>query len=410
MGGPGSRGPDPARGTRSPRLRRLTLAAAVALAALAGAGVLGGPPPAVVPVPGPTPTPSAPVEGVYGSGIGMDSLNNTVVGGPAAQEASYRFRAATSGMLASVRVYVIGPAHEGYGAGTGGVWEVTVRPDDGTPRHEPAATAIARARVAPADGFPVIAFSPRPSLVQGGLYHVVFRNADPDPASNYVSLDGIFMYQPTSPRQPLFSDTDWGESVSQGGRPWSDLESTVPIMQIDYADGTAQGLGYMEVWVRSPKTVSGAARVREAFTVSGPPRRVSSLAVRLMRISGEAPLSVSLATADGAPVAEGAVPAAAIPIGRPGNHDGPGHATWVTLDLGTPRVLDPGTPYTLTLAAPADTAYSVFVIRKGIEHGFSPLTYFADGRAQATDGGDWGPFTQDGGGPLDEGDLQFYFR
>jgi len=54
--------------------------------------------------------------------------------------------------------------------------------------------------------------------------------------------------------------------------------------------------------------------------------------------------------------------------------------------------------------------YSIFVIREGSSYGFSPTTYFRDGRAQYTTGSSWGPFTQDGGGATDEGDLQFYFR
>ncbi len=340
----------------------------------------------------------------------MDSLNNTVVGGPDGRSTSYRFRATTSARLDSIRIYVIGPGHAGYGAGTGGTWAVTVQPDDGTPNHAPSGTVLATASLRPADGFPVISWSSPASLTAGALYHVVFRNVDPDPAANYASLDGVFMYQPTAPRQPAFSDPDWGQPARTGAGPWADLAGTVPIMQLNYANGVTAGLGYMEVWVRSPKTVSGASQVREAFTVSGPSRSVGSFSVRLMRLSGAGPLTVRLETAGGALVEQGAIPASAIPVGVPGDHGGAGHAAWATYAFAAPRTLVSGQAYNVVLSAPADTAYSVFVVRKGASYGFGPATYFADGRAQATSGSGWGPFTQDGGGPLDQGDLQFCFR
>ena len=66
-----------------------------------------------------------------------------------------------------------------------------------------------------------------------------------------------------------------------------------------------------------------------------------------------------------------------------------------------PVILSAGQSYNLVLTSPAGTAYSVFAIRKGVEYGFAPTTYFADGRGQVTTGSGWGPFTQDGGGPLE---------
>jgi hypothetical protein len=397
-----SRVTSPPSRSRALRLRRpVALAVAVVIVAVA---LVWRASPALAP------TPATPVEGVYGSAVGMDSLSNTLIGGPQAEQASYRFRATVSAPLAAIRVYVIGPSHDGYGAGTGGAWEVTVRPDDGTAAHGPSATVLASSTMQPVDGFPQARFATPPALVAGVLYHVVFRNTDPSPAANYASLDGVFMYQPTSPRQPLAPDSDWGQSVSLDGRAWSDLPDTVPILQLDYADGTAAGLGYMEVWVRTPQPVSGATRVREAFTVSGAPRIASSVAVRLMRLSGGGPLGVRLETSSGSLVEAGSIPASSIPVGVPGDHDGSGHATWVTLPFATPVTLATGGSYALTLSAPSDTVYSVFAIRKGKDYGFASSTYFADGQGQVSSGSGWGPFTQDGGGPLDGGDLQFYFR
>ncbi len=354
---------------------------------------------------------SAPVTGIYGPAVGMDSLNNTVVGGPLVQLVSYRFRATISSKLVSARIYVVGANHQGYGAGTGGAWQVSVQTDDGTAAHAPSAVVLATASLSPPDGFPLIEFSSPPSLVEGRLYHLVFQNVDPSPTDNYASLDGVFMYQPTSPRMPGVADTDWGQMVRRGDAAWADVADTVPILQVSYGDGVSAGLGYMESWVRSPQTVSGADSVREAFTVAGADRLVSAFSVRLMRVSGTAgALSARLETDRGTPVAEATVAASAIPIGIPGDHDGTGHATWVTFPFAEQVVLHEGQAYHIVLTAPAGSVYSAFAIRKGVDYGFDTTTFFADGHGQVTTGGGWGPFTQDGGGPLDEGDLQFYFR
>ena len=340
----------------------------------------------------------------------MDGLNNTQVGGPERQATSYRFRATSSSPLLSVRVYIEGPENAGYGAGTGGTWEVSVRPDDGTAAHGPSATVLAAASFRPVTGLPLIAFPSPAALTAGALYHVEFRNVDPDPVANYASVNGVFMYQPTSPRQPGLSDLDWGQPLSSGGGAWADRANTIPVMQLNYADGTSAGLGYMEVWVRSYQAVSGASSVRESFTVSGASRSASSLSVRLMRVSGSSPLTVRLERSDGTLVAQGQVAASAVPVGVPGDHGGTGHASWVTYAFPQAVALASGQSYNVVLSAPADTAYSVFVIRKGVEYHFSPSTYFADGHAQVNTGSGWGPFTQDGGPRLDEADLQFYFR
>lgn len=304
----------------------------------------------------------------------------------------------------------MGPDHPGYGAGTGGTWQVTVQTDDATARHAPSGSVVATASLAPTEVFPVIRFDPAPALTAGELYHVVFANMDADPEANYASVNGIFMYQPTTPRQAAFDDIDWGQLTRSGDGPWSESDSTIPIMQLSYGDGVAAGEGYMEVWIRSAGTISGDAMAREAFTVSGSDRSVRSFSVRLMRISGTSPLKVRLESADGTLLEEGAIAASAVAIGIPGDHAGLGHATWETLELPTPWILRSGESYRVVLSTADDTSYSIFVIMQGARWGFDPRTFFADGHAQYSDGSDWGPFSEDGGGPLDESDLQFYFR
>jgi hypothetical protein len=150
---------------------------------------------------------------------------------------------------------------------------------------------------------------------------------------------------------------------------------------------------------------------REAFTVSDESLTVSSVAVRLTRVTGTSALNVRLETAAGVLIEQGTVPAAAIPVGIPGSHAGTGHATWATYAFAAPRTLTSGQGYNLVLSAPVDTVYSIFVLRKGGDYGFKPATCFGDGHAQYNPGTGWVFFDQTGDTPnVDQGDLQFYFR
>jgi hypothetical protein len=345
---------------------------------------------------------------VYGSGIGMDSLNNTQIGGPYNQSSSYRFRATTSSSIKQFHIYTVGATHAGYGAGTGGTFEATLQSDDGNSNHAPNGISQAKTTFNPGDGLITVTFPTPPSVIAGNLYHIVFRNIDPNPTANYASLDGIFMYEPTTPRQPLVSDIDWGQPIQYGSGAWTDRNNTVPILQVDYSDGTTSGIGYMETWVRSYKSISGSMMARENFTPSSD-QNVSSFSVRLMRISGTSPLKIRLEKADGTLVEEGNINSTNIPIGTPGDHGGTGHATWVTYNFTNSNTLAVGQNYNVVLSTTADTTYSIFVIRKGVDYAYSKSTYFSDGHAQYNNGSGWTAFTQDGAGILDEGDLQFYF-
>jgi hypothetical protein len=210
------------------------------------------------------------------------------------------------------------------------------------------------------------------------------------------------MYQPTVPRQAAFSNVDWGQLARSAPGTWADESDTIPIMQLNYADGATAGLGYIENWDASAKTISGSGSARETFIVSGPSRQVSSVSVRLRRISGSSPLVVRLETSNGTLVEQGSIPAASIPTSA--------HPSWATYTFATSRTLAAGQGYHLVLSSAPDTSYSIFVIRKGSSHGFSPQTYYADGSAQYNPGSGWVAFDPGWRGPLDEGDLQFYFR
>jgi hypothetical protein len=373
---------------------------------------------AVAPSPTPTPTPglsgdvtpaSLPgTTGIYGPAINADNLNNSPIGGPQNQQTAYRFRATQTAALDSIRIYIVDNTHPGYGGGTGGTMRITVQPDDGTATHAPSSTILAASDVVhPVDGAGnVYAFAAPAQLVAGQLYHIVFGNIDPSPTVNFVSVDGLYVYSDLPVWQPAFPNTDWANLVKLGGGSWSAERGAgqgtiTPIMALNYANGVVGGVGYMEIWYRDPKTISGSGSARERFTVSGPSRQVSSVSVRLKRVSGSIPLTVRLETSSGELVEQGSIPASSITT--------TGQASWATYRFASERTLVAGQTYQLVLSSPSDTSYSIFVIRKGVAYGFSQA-YFADGSAQYNPGTGWVAFDPGWRGPLDESDLQFYFR
>jgi hypothetical protein len=349
----------------------------------------------------------------YGSGIGADSLANMQVGGPNNLMASYRFRATTSSALTSVRIYVIDGT--GYAGGTGGSIAVSIQADDGTANHFPSGTDLASATIRPGNpvsiGYlPLVTFSSPPVLAAGTLYHVVFRNVDPSPTVNYVSVNSLFVFSPPTPQQPRFADLDWA-ALMKDGSGWTVRRGFTPILALNYANGEQAGQGYMEVWISGYEPITGStAMVRESFTLSGASRTVSSVGVRLKRTSGTSPLVVRLETASGSLVAKTSIPTTAIAVSAPTDW-GNGGSTWATATFSSPVTLAAGQRYNLSLSTAADTEYSIYAIHQGVDYGFGPTTYFGDGLAYSTlDGGStWNTFGYSGA-HYGQSDLQFYLR
>jgi hypothetical protein len=373
--------------------------------------------PTPTPTPSPTPTPPPPVtpNGVYGSVFNADNLNNTQIGGPFAQKASYRFRAEQTSGLSSVRLYVI-TGVAGYAGGTGGRFRLEVQTDDGSASHFPSGGVLASQDWTPVDGAGrLITFGSPATLTAGTLYHLVISNIDADPVTNFASVDGTYMYHTLTPRQPGWPDTDLYNLVRLGSGQWdadTSLRQITPVVVFTYANGASQGQGYIESWHREAKTINAAQRARETFTVNGGTRTVSSVAVRLARVSGSSPLRIRLETGTGVLIEEAPVPGSgSIGLQTNAGLDSNQNDTWVTLAFASSHVLTAGQSYNLVLTSPADTAYSIYAIRKGMDYGYPSTTYFNDGKGQYDPGiGTFGPFTSLNDRLLDKADLQFYFR
>jgi hypothetical protein len=343
----------------------------------------------------------------YGAGLGSDGLANTTVG-PNGRIVSYRFLAKHSGYLQQVRVYLI-PDHTGYAAGTGGLIHVTLNTDDGTSSHHPTSTWLASYWIAnvlslplPSRYFYVIKFSVPPLVTAGHLYHLVFKNADKYPTTNYLSVDSLYHAVPTSPNQPTVSDTNQAVLMQVAGGAWSLRPGFTPIYELDFTNGASEGVGYIEGWVGAPQPIYGTHAVRETFTPTANVK-VSAASIRLSRIKGSNPLVVRLENANGTLVHQGSISALDIPATAAGK------PIWVKLPFGATYTLLAGHTYHLIFEAASTSLYEAFPIRKGYKYGFRATTYFPYGHAECKVSTSWAGWTQWGTSNRVDGDLQFYF-
>ncbi len=361
-------------------------------------------PPAATPSPTPAPTATAkptpvptpaPVgsSSLFGSAFNADTLANTQVGGTdgsGKSQVAFRFRA-TGTSLASVRFFI--QSGSGYGAGTGGTLELSIRPDaSGVPSSNVLGSASI---VHPGtNAGRIVTFSPAVSLTKGAIYDLVFRNTDASPQSNFVSVNATYVYGTAlHPLQP--SGDDMSVLINQGT--WAKRTNYMPVLDLGWAGGSHSGQGYMEIWVRDYANIGGSAKVRETFT-NPTARTITTLAARVRRTSGSGALTLSIPG-----VASATVPASAVPASAPGGDNG--GAVWVVATLPSPVTLPAGSG-SLVLTAPSGTTYTTFPVRKGADYGYDAATCFAQGQAQYTTGGSWQPFNGDANGS----DLQFYLK
>ena len=381
------------------------------------------PTPTIAPTPIVTPVPTispsiAPLAGLYGNGIGGDELANTNAT-TGSNPLFVRFRAEQSSALMSLTYYYLGPPDSGYAAGTGGTFSIEVWSDDGTANHFPG-TKLA-AQVLPAspsfsgEAGRVVTFSNPAILTAGTLYHILWRNTDASPASNYSAVDFWFYRQlpdgaPNGQLMPRYSLIDLAHGYWTGSS-WTVRTHFVPVFDLGYANGQHQGQSYGEASYGSGQVghITGSANlVRERFTVSGGDRVVGSLGLRLLRDTGSDPLTVTLATGS-TTVAMASIPAASVAVGPapPGTgEDNLGvNAKWLTIPISA--TLLNGQSYTLTLSTASTTTYWAWVNRRlGAAYHYSSATYFADGVAEkTTDGVNWSSLGRVAG----ENDLQLYF-
>ncbi len=284
--------------------------------------------------------------GYYGPAVAMDGLGNLTIG-PNGQIAVRFLCTHTGGIDRIVQQYQ--NVTPGYMGGTGGRIKWELRTDDGTANHFPSGTVlwtVTDTSPTKAKSGTVIQWfdlSPAVPVTAGTLYHVVYTNVDPSPDTNYVSFDGIYTKKNNSPVQPAYSDTNL--MTLWNGPNWIANLHTTPEFNVHYADGYAQGTGYVD----STSTSSPAS---ETFTVSG-----GNVVVTGVSAAGTG-LSFSL-TSGGQAIASG--------TGSPGAYAG-----WTTYTFPSSITLVNGQTYTLTLSGSVYRA-----LQKGDPYGM--YTSFPDG-------------------------------
>jgi hypothetical protein len=176
---------------------------------------------------------------------------------------------------------------------------------------------------------------------------------------------------------------------------WELRPNFLPILALTYANGVTAGQGYMEVWDHGYQQIGGTKAVRQSFALAAP-LTVSTVAVRVKRTSGSAPLVLKI---DGTAV--GSVDG--IPATAPDDRTG---AVWAVVPV---SLTLPAGSHSLALASTGE--YIAICVRKGIDYGYPSSTYYAGGSAEWTaDGTTWRGFGFYRNTYTAQGDLQFYVR
>lgn len=383
----------------------------------------------------------------YGSALQFDVLNNLPV---AQADVDYRFRAEHSGPVASFvwyNVYKRGGSLpgcvgaqcecDGYGCGTGGSIQICIYADDGTALHLPVDPVTQRHTNLQASPMACVTpnnmrsgvmlhkeiFATQPMLAEGTLYHLHWHNSDAQPTANFISVDDDCVWHSTVPRQPTIADEDLAAMImyeDAGSVHLQTVATDTPIYQLNYADGTTQGQGYIAAWNTTSATISGSAMVREIFTITDFSRMIVAAHVRVNRVSGSSPLLLTLATQDGNVLAQGLIASDNFPSGPALDENAFDSQyvapAWGAYNFPAAVSLQVGQGYQLVLSTADDTLYQDYGIEQGNDYPLSAPSFFGDGYGQfSTDAGEtWQGFTQPDGtatGSMNRknADIQFYF-
>jgi len=401
---------------RSPRKAKVAGAGIYAAIAATGSQTAGGG----------SSTAGVSSDGYYGSGLQFDALDNFPI---QYADVDYRFRAVESGAVNSFIWWnQNGITDSGqdlcphYGCGNGGTIQICIYPDDGTANHfytgAPLACVTHYGDLRTTNHIRTDTFSVPPILTAGTLYHLHWTNLDADPVANFISVNNTVVFTPTVPMQPTVSDVDLAVLTGgNGSYPAEQSKQDTPIYQLNYANGTVQGQGYVESWIELPVDISGINEVSEAFTVSGSNRTVSQVSVRLSEISGNEPLTVTLAALSGTTIEQGTI-ASFQQVVWPSSMNTSGtwpayQPVWGNYTFTSPHILAAGQTYRLTLSTSSNALYQAYAIHRGTIYGLTSPSFFGDGQGaqlSTNDGSGWSCFTQPGGSVNNcDADLQFFF-
>lgn len=312
-----------------------------------------------------------------GAAWSMDTLHETTTGSGHRMIAD-RFVADRAGSIVAVRWWMLGEgAGSGYAGGNGGSGRGSLR---ASLDSSPVLASYAWSDMALNQPGRRFVFD-RPVPVTKGrlLFHVMENTASSDTTDiNFFGKDNFWLSNVDTRRfegrcHPMLPDDEWAVLYRQNsdGR-WVTRPGHAPILDIEYADGSHQGCGYMEVGYTTamPRTVAGSNKIRQLLGSTMDVRRVG---VRLSKKAGTtAPLKVTI----------GGV---SVFLSASSFGDGPATGAWQHGDRPSWGAADIDARGDRILIESEGTYYCRS-IRKGSDYGYSPQTF----------GPGWGEFTSDG--------------
>lgn len=335
---------------------------------------------------------------LYGLPYNADALNNIEIGAQAGRLVGILFTAPVTANLNSFSMALAyGP---GYSLGTGGSVKCALVADDGTASHFPtgadlaAVTSNTPVGADNTESMITFTFGSPYGVTAGTRYHMVFTQMDASPTANWVSMDGTYNLNPTTPVQPMYADSEMFVNYKYNtGNPWEHLPNTSPSpTNWHFSDGTDYGnsIDYTPVVV-ALRNVGGTNYARLNFTPSANVT-VQRVFVRLYRLSGTTQdLTIALKDAGGT-IVSGTVTAATVVAMASGA--APADGTWVGFSF-TALALASGHQYFLELSSPSETIhYRIYPVRTAIDANWSGVAKsnrFNDGYFEysTNSGGAW---------------------
>lgn len=328
---------------------------------------------------------------LYGNPIHAEAVGNTRY--TADRPASFRFRAERSGTIEAVRwfnKYDVAGGNVGYSTGNGGRIRVDLRANVVVGGNNvPAATSLGstapQPRAIELGYFPVVEFlDPKPQVVAGQLYHLVFNQLDTSGA-NTISVNMLHTKKPIDLGGNGRFGPYWGDELAHlwysGGSngTWNVRPDRAPIFELRYSDGVSTGQGMIFSHDSATKSIGGTEMARQVFTVRDTSRTVAGLWMRVRRSGSSTPpeLIVRLETSAGTLVEQLTVPAGAVPASTIYDNQIP----WLYRPFSQNRTLQLGQGYRVRFSA-ASGGYHLHAIQKGLNFGMQDRNNWRDAHAQ----------------------------
>lgn len=336
---------------------------------------------------------------------------------------SIRFRAPIADTLTSVKLYWSDNAGgaSGYAGGTGGTIVATLYADDGTGKPNMGGSTYGTFTIVPASGtggmssgvyadpnrrFQVATFTSTSQLTAGAVYHLVGKNTDGSPSTNYSSWDHMSNVTANGPAMRWEEVAGWSCLRStDSGSTWQDWGSTAhsgelfaPIAEFTTSNGTKFGHVNFESGNRDKgnsnqdvyKLSGSTAQIFRTIFTPGMNWTIQGLSFKIGKISGSGGLVATMTGPTGTLIDT-------VTIADPGTTYGtdstPGYNVltnpWIDIPWNVDISFVAGSAYTLDIKPQGTSVWGMGVNRWGKDYSFSGLCYASELTCQENSSGSW---------------------